>query len=498
MQLANGSGSFTGNYWNKGMNKRFAFIVGLLVAVLCLWTACKDDSPSTGESILNESDKIIVLADTFDIRSAIDDCPSIISQPDSLLLGEIETDYGLLHASILTQLACPEGYSYPEGFEVDSVCLFMYYGSWSGDDNAPLAINAYMMDRKTFAYSTSYRTDLNIDDYCSRDSSILTNHRIVAASEKRDSIQNSSGTYIPMIRMRVNDDFMQYFSNITSFKDQESFNEQFKGLLIETSFGSSTILHISDIALGVFYHFSYSKAGNDTTVSDMKAFYANSEVRTINHLQYRDKKDWIEALEKDSDTYNYIIAPAGVYTRLRFPIRKMTDSIFHQMEDPVTGDTIKRPYVNKAAVRVAVENVSGSSTSNLTRNDWLQPATYMLLIKEESMERFFKKHELPTDTCALLGTLTQGVDSAGNNIYYYSYDMSDFIANGLHKILNGESSETIAEELNMLLVPVTIETSTTSYSTSAVSSVRQQQTLSATKIRSAKNGMSLEMVYCGF
>jgi hypothetical protein len=48
------------------------------------------------------------------------------------------------------------------------------------------------------------------------------------------------------------------------------------------------------------------------------------------------------------------------------------------------------------------------------------------------------------------------------------------------------------------LVPVTVETSTTSYSTAAVSSVRQQQTMSATKIRSAKNGMKFELVYSGF
>ena len=465
------------------MRKRFAFI-GVLVAIACCWTACKDDVSTTGESILDEMDAIVVMADTFDISSCILSSDAITSQADSFLLGEMETEYGTVRASILTQLACPEGYQYPEGHVVDSICLFLSYASWEGDAASPLAINAYMMDKQTFNYSSTYRSDLNIDDYCSRDKSVLTNRKIVVAAEKLDSIADNNGNYIPMVSMRVNDDFLAYFSAITSFTSQDAFNEQFKGLLIETSFGSSTVLNISDVALGVYYHFSYSKAGRDTTVSDMKAFYANSEVRTINHLTYLDKDEWVETLKQDSDTYNYIVAPAGVYTRLRFPMAHIAQTIFLTMPD-------KRPYVNKAEVRVSVENVFTGSSSDFDRDNWLQPSKYMLLIRESSRERFFKKKELPTDTCALLGALTSGVDSVGNTIYYYSYDMSDFLTNQLRQ----EAGDSI---LSMLLVPVAVGTSATAYSSETVTSVREQQTMSATKIRSAQNGMRFEIVYSGF
>lgn len=474
------------------MNRNKAFI--LILALIALFTGCKDDVATTGQSVLDEDDRIIVLADTFEISSRVDSCQAIISQADSFLLGELETDFGTLRASILTQLACPEGFSYPADFAVDSIdsiCLFMYYASWEGDPKSPLAINAYLMDNATFDYNGTYPTDLNIADYCSRNKSILTNHRIVVASEKLDSVRNDDGTYSPMVRMRVNDDFMQDFASITSFKDQKSFNEAFKGLLIESSFGSSTMLNISDIALGVYYRFGYNKAGRDTVVHDFKAFYANSEVRTVNHLYYEDKKDLVEKLQNDSDTYNYIISPAGVYTRLSFPMADISEVIMLNMMNPRSGDTIKRPYVNKAEVRVRVENKFTGSSAEKTSNDWLQPASNMLLIREESMDRFFKNRELPSDTCALLGTLTQGVDSVGDAIYYYSYDLSDFMTNQLRQ-------ETNAPVLNMLLVPVTIGTSTVSGSATAVTSVRQQQTISATQIRSAKNGMKLEIVYSGF
>ena len=473
--------------------------IGILcLAALCCLTACKNDIAEAGGGTLYEKDAIIVLSDTFSILSAIDSCEAIVSQADSFLLGEIETDYGLVKASILTQLACPEGFSYPSNAVIDSVCLFIYYASWVGDSYSPLALNAYLLDRGTFSYNHTYSTDLNISDFCSRDKSILTNKRIVVASEKLDSIADSNGKYIPMLRMRLNDDFTEMFGSIRSFGSQDEFNKQFNGLLLETSFGSSTVLNISDIALGVYYHFSYDKAGRDTTVNDLKAFYANAEIRTINHIHYEDRQEWVDELKKDSDTYNYIIAPAGVYTRMAFPMKQIVDTIYNNLiigSEIVDGDTayvMKRPYVNKAQLRVDIENYYEGTDADITRNDWLQPSTYMLLIKEESIDRFFSNKELPTDTCAILGQITSDTDDNGDNIYYYSFDMSDLLARELRR-------DTASSELIMALIPVTVSTTYSStYSTNTVSSVTQQQTLSATKIRSASNGMNLKMVYSGF
>lgn len=460
--------------------------------MLCALYSCEGDLPSTGSGVLDENDAIIVKADTFPILSAIDSCDAIISQADSFLLGEIETDYGLLRASILTQLACPEGYHYPAGAEVDSICLFMYYSSWVGDGYSPLSIDAYMMDKATFNYSGTYPTDLDINQYCSRKESILQNRRIVAAAEKLDSIANDKGQFVPMVRMRLNDEFMQQFWQIQSFEDQETFNKQFKGLMIETSFGSSTVLNISDVALGVFYHFTYNKAGKDTTVNDMKAFYANSEVRAVNHLSYLDKEEWITQLQSDPK-HNYVVAPAGIYTRLSFPMGEMAAMIKSELTDTLSdGNTVqKQPYVNRAMVQIDVENVYTGSGADITRNDWLQPAKHMLLIRESSMERFFAKKELPSDTCALLSTLNQGVDSLGNTIYYYSYDLSDFLHNQLRQ-------DSLDAELKMMLIPVTVTTSVSNNATTSISSIKQQQTLSATKIKSAQNGMNLKLVYSGF
>jgi len=472
--------------------------LGILLVIVCCWSACKDDVASAGSGVLDADDEITVYVDTFPLRSMTDSCKAIVSRTDSFMLGEVETDYGLLRGAILTQLACPEGYHYPSGeqiksLDVDSMFLFIYYDSWTGDATSPIAIDAYRMDKKTFNYSTEYMTDLNIEEYCSRQYPILTNRRIVVATEKLDSIQNSNGDYVPMLRLRVNEDFQNYFWSMQSFESQASFNEQFKGILLESSFGSSTMLNISGIALGVYFHFMYEKAGRDTLVRDMKAFYANSEVRTVNQLSYANKKQTIENLQKDSDTYNYIISPACAYTRMIFPIKRISDTIMSHMTADIAGytDTVKRPYVNKAEVRIDVTNVYKGSESQKQRNDWLQPASYMLLIKESSMDRFFAKRELPTDTCALLSPLVQSVDADGEYIYYYTYDLSEFITNQLRH-------PTDEEDLKMMLVPVSVVADASGSGVSRYSAVRQQATMSATQIESAKNGTEFEIVYSGF
>lgn len=135
------------------------WVFGIVLVSLLCWCNCSGDRHSTGESILSEEDKIQVKADTFGVASALDSCAAIALTPDSFLLGECETHFGAIKADILTQLACPEGFQYPDKIVVagdtmelnpvvDSVCLYLYYNTWYGDGNSPIGINVYEIDRQ--------------------------------------------------------------------------------------------------------------------------------------------------------------------------------------------------------------------------------------------------------------------------------------------------------------------------------------------------------------
>ena len=96
------------------------WVVGIVVLTcLSLFSSCNGDTNSAGESILSEEDRIKVKSDTFGVVSALDSCMAIALTPDSFLLGECETHFGTIKADILTQLACPEGFTYPDQVVLD-------------------------------------------------------------------------------------------------------------------------------------------------------------------------------------------------------------------------------------------------------------------------------------------------------------------------------------------------------------------------------------------
>lgn len=462
------------------MAKKILFICALLVSL----TACKDDMASSGMSVIPDDDAIVVNVDTFGVTSALMQADFIYSAPDSFLLGECDSRFGTIHADILAQFTCPTGFEYPEGAEVDSVCIFLYYNSWYGDGNSPMSLAVYELDKATFSYTEAYPSNLAVEDYCTMDasSSVLSRKRVITASSPTDSVYSSSaGKYVPYVRFRTSDEFAHSFFARKDYSSQSVFNEAFKGLYITSDFGSATLLHVGQLTMALYYHFTYDKAGRDTTVTDMKSFYANAEVRQVNRFLYLNR--YMDRLEAESDSVNYIVSPANIYTRLTIPMQMMTDTIRTQLAD-------KRPYVNLAKLTVDVLNVYTGATADKTVDDWAQPAAYMLLVKETALDRFFRNRELPSDTCAILATLASGTDAEGDKTYYYAYDISTLLTQQLRQVQTVDS-------LRMVLVPVSVEVG----SSSSILSVQPQQTMSVTTIRSAHNEanpMRLEVVYSGF
>lgn len=464
---------------------RKTFLSILLIAAAML-TGCKDDDLAAGGSILEKDDEIYVRVDTFAIKSALVMCDSITSMPDSFLLGEMENRYGTLHADVLAQFACPVGFRYPDNAKLKGVYLRMCYTTWFGDGSAPIGINAYEMDKATFVYSTPYATNIKPEDYVSPTSpAVLENTKLIKASERLDSIYSSSDeVYFTMVRAKMSDEFAKRFFALRDFESQEAYQKQFKGLYITSEYGSTTLLNILDIAIDVEYTFTYNKAGKDTTVTDTKSFIANSEVRQVNRIYYADQIGTYNTLAADTPRYNYVVAPANLYTRLSFPMSKMQGIINSRIDG-------KRPYVNMAKVRVNVCNYVDQLEGC---NDWSQPAPKMLLIKEASLKRFFANSELPEDTCALLGELTKGTNKAGDTEFYYSYDLSALLTRQLRYTNNPDT-------MHMLLVPVDVISTKNSNGNTYIVSIKQQQTVSATQVMSSLNpddALDIEVVYSGF
>ena len=471
----------------KTKNKPFITIV-LLLATLVV--GCQENnSISAGASTLPDND-IRVMSDTFAVTSQLDSCVAISLTPDSFLLGECDTHFGTIKADILTQLACPEGFVYPGGETavVDSICLYLYYKNWYGDGKTPLGITVYEMDKQSLQENASYPNNLQISDYCSLAESahIVTDSKIVVPATPSDSSYSSQNdTYVPTIRIKLTDEFAQRFFAIKDFDSQKAFNQLFKGLYICSDFGASNVLYINDITMTVFYHFTMNRAQlNDTIIHDTRSFYANEEVRQVNRFTYPNRQSILQQYSQVKDT-NYIVSPANIYTELTVQM----DEIYNRI-DAQLGDTAAyRVYINRADLTVDV--LYSDSVTDRPRDNWDAPASHMMLIQKEKMAEFFSTNKTPSDSVAIITSLSATTDSLSNVIYQYSYDLSDMLTKQIR-------SEQKVDQLTFVLVPVAI---TTNSSTGAILSVKPLQTISATCIRSANNPdipMDIEVVYAGF
>ena len=471
----------------KTKNKPFIIILLLLATVV---VGCQENnSISAGASTLQDND-IRVMSDTFSVTSQLDSCVAISLTPDSFLLGECDTHFGTIKADILTQLACPEGFVYPGGETavVDSICLYLYYKNWYGDGKTPLGITVYEMDKQSLQENASYPNNLQISEYCSLAESahIVMNSKIIIPATPVDSSYSSqSGSYVPTIRVKLTDEFAKRFFAIKDFSSQKAFNQLFKGLYICSDFGASNVLYINDITMTVFYHFTMERPQlNDTIIHDTRSFYANDEVRQVNRFTYPNRQSILQQYSQIKDT-NYIVSPANIYTELTVQM----DSIYNRI-DAQLGDTAAyRVYINKADLTVDI--LYSDSVTGRPRDNWDIPASYMMLIQKEKMTEFFSTNKTPSDSVAIITSLSATADSLSNVTYQYSYDLSDMLTKQIR-------SQQKVDQLTFVLVPVAINTNS---STGAILSVKPLQTISATRIRSANNPitpMDIEVVYAGF
>lgn len=494
----------------------------LLIGITALLCACKGDSPSAGNEQFQQ-DGIIVQSDSIRIAASLYACASVVSSPDSLLLGEMQTVYGTIQADILTQMACPAGFVYPENAELDSVLLYLYYSTWTGDGETPIEIDVRELDvdREPLSYTKLYQTNLSISQFCDTigdANRILENKRIVSVS-RGDSMQNNAGG-IRYIRLKADADWAQSFfdrqkaDHSRNLATIEDFNRVFHGLFITTTFGGGAVLNISDISLSVFYHYEYEKTvlAEDgehyikvlDTISNYKGFYATQEIKQVNRIRHfgTDGKPSNYTKTLANDSVCHIMSPAGVYTRLAIPVRSMAEHIFAELYDQEQG-IYRRPYVNLAKMRVNVLNFYEGVPGSATNRDWAQPTKDMLLIKEYAISSFFSERELPSDTLALLGNLIMATDSLGESVYYYNYDLGLVLTQQLRSVYDKNEIDysKLPDSLYMVMVPVNVTSSSSSTYGSQVIGVTEQQTISNTIIASdgnKKQPLSLEVVYSGF
>jgi hypothetical protein len=227
-----------------------------------------------------------------------------------------------------------------------------------------------------------------------------------------------------------------------------------------------------------FFHYTYNVkkvdgVSDSTVVVNTYVNYpANKEVRTVNRIQHPDISSVKQKFDANPEI-SVISSPANIYSKLKMPIQKLESKMV------VNG---KKLLINKATLRVDIAEIDSTLAQPF-------PST-LLLIKETEYEDFFKYNELPTDSTAILASLTYEIKDS-EILYYYSFDMAKMITKELN------STVALPEFENFILVPVSAK-----YDGSKVlSQLKPQNLMSSCKICSgqhSKRPMKLNLVYSGF
>jgi len=454
----------------------------ILLFLLSLFVfSCTDNLSDIGTGIQPTSDQIQIGTDTFHLMTQTVFVESILSKPDSFLLGTYyDTKFGSTNAEILAQVNCPVGFKFPANSVGDSATIELLYKTWFGNKYSPLDVNVYEMNKGTFDYSALLYTNFNPSDYSDKSDANRLARKIFSA---KDATKIRTDT--TAIIMKLSDAFVQRFFDDTKFASTDQFVKFFKGIYLTANYGASTLLNISEINMRYYYHYTYTlknTRGGDSivTVKNNLTFPANSEVRQVNRFLHSDRATVV----RPAAGVNYVASPANLNTVLSIPLnniqKRMNDSIRYK----------KLLTINSALIKVEAINIDVDTVSAPTTR-------YMLLIKETAIERFFRNKELPSDTCAMLGGHTVALVVNTTNVYedYYTYSVSRLIANELKVAKQNNTIPT--EKLNMRLIPVQVTFDTNNN----VTSVKQSNLMSAVSIRSGTNTespMRLNVVYSGF
>ncbi len=426
--------------------------------------SCDDTLDLIGSSIQPDTDILTVSTDTFNVAAVTDTVNSIYAKTTVGLLGNYYDDtYGNLKCDYMAQFYCQEGFYFHKELlydKLDSATVLLTYQSYVGDSLAPMQVSVYQLNKQL---ENDIYSNTPYSKYC--DKSILLAKKGYSAYDASlsDSLRKAYGStkYVEIkLPKAIADSFYLNVKNHPEkFANNTAFQEYFPGVYITTSFGTGSIIKVLSTKLNFYFkykaHYEDSD-GNDSIVvtNGARSMAVTKEVFQVNRYENLGT----EALLKDT-TATYIKSPAGVFTKLTFPIGEMAKA----MNKAGQGQRLNGVKLELGSFRV-------EKSKNI-----LQPPTYLLMVKASEMKDLFS-HKIAFDASKHLYATFSKTDN--------SYTFSN-----LRTFFEDDLSESAAPE-DVYLVPITIANATSSGSVTKISHYFEP---SAVKLKT--KGLKMSIIY---
>lgn len=438
-----------------------SLILGLML-ITGLMSGCNDDINYVGGTIQPDKDRVDVAVDSFMMTASTIKLDSIYSKSSSGFLGQFyDPQFGEYKADFICQFYCQEDFKFretPKDGKIDSVQLFIYYDSYIGDSLSPMRVDVYPVVK---SLEKNYYTNINPLDYADTKTSLggqaYTPYHLNSAS--KDSVKIDLNTELGQ---KIYDETI---NNPASFKNQNAFNEFFRGIYVTNTYGMGNALKVTGTILSLYYSYDATTTGSDGKDSAYVAKGAEFFIVTDEVIQMNRMNSYgLEELLQPNEEYTYLKTPAGVCTRLVMPGKEIHERIGNR----------------------TINNVP-LSIQAMPQSDWeyaSEAPGYLLLLPEDSLITFFEKNK----TADLKTSFTAQYD---NKLKTYKFS-------NIARLLQAHNENNPEEDLNLLLVPVTVTSSSTSTSSSSSSSISHWQKPSGVVLRKDPEVMKLKVTTSKF
>ena len=414
-----------------------------LIAVLCMGililSGCDDNMSLVGNTLIPDTDKITIYADTFQIQASTVKRDSLFAKTTNGLLGEYyDPLYGQLKSDYLCQFYCEDGFQFyntPYNNKIDSIYIRLDYIDYMvvGNPNIPMQIQVFPV---TKPLDKVYHTNVDPADYCDLTNEIGSLAFSASGGTIIDSTSYETDIYYYRRRLEIRlpvelgqKIYDESVNNPASFKNQQAFNDFFPGIYITTGYGSGSMLEIQKTDICVDYH---SIEVNDATGKDSLLYYSEvfmttKEVIQLNRFENSDT----EQLLAENEDYTFVKTPAGIYTRFVLPATEI-----------------------KPVIEGRMINSMLFSIKYMPNEDWpysLSPPPFLLLMPEDSLSSFFQNRNIENSITTFISSTDY---SPSLTPLGYSPTTRTYYFHNIANLLSYHLATTPDEDLRLLVVPV--------------------------------------------
>lgn len=475
-------------------NKRLTILFALIAAFA--FVACDDTTDDIGSSLTPTTDRLNVKADTFSVSSSTILADTINSRNTTGYLGRVkDPETGdVITADFMTQFHTLEGFELPADTTVvsrdaegnivaDSCEINLTFNSYYGDSLAQMKLCTYVLDQpmdEGVDYSTFYNP---IADGKVNVNGFHQNHVYTLCDQSVSDSLRSTSDYTPYIRIKLTEPFTkdgvtynnygtyilrQYYSHPENFQSNYKFtHDVIPGFYFKTTGGLGSMAYINT-PLVVFYFRYNAKA--DSTVSASSSFAGTEEI--LQTTTFSNDRARLQQLAADNSC-TYLKTPAGLYTQVTLPINDIMSG--HE------NDTVNTARLN---IPRLVNEIPTEYPLDIPQN--------LLMIPADSLGTFFANNRLPDYKTSFISTYSQTSNS------YVFGNISGMINAMYRNRVNGNTSENWNK---VVIVPITMETATTSSNRTTIVNVSTDMSLTSTRLLGGSDNpdaLKITVVYSRF